>query len=1118
MKRPLADAPQRLAAIDPASSCIVQAPAGSGKTELLTQRFLALLAAVEKPEEILAITFTRKAAAEMRARLLEALDRAREARPEAEHAGRTWELARGVLERDQKLGWRLLENPGRLAIQTIDSFNASLVRRMPWITRLGGVPRIANDPSALYRRAAERTLSRLGDEGREGEGIAHLLSHLDNRLDHLRDLMANLLGRRDQWMRYLLGRGGEERRRILEDSLRSLVEAELAGASKAIPSEIRADLVALAPFAAANLLAEGKDGHLVRLTALETFPNSTADDLSVWKGVAELLLTTEGGLRKAVDKRCGFPADKTEPCLSMKKRMKEVLDWLRDDPEVAIRLGRVRDLPPFVYTDEQWRILSALLDLLPLAVAELWLVFREEGTADFAEIALKAQQALCEDGNPTELLLRLDNALRHILIDEFQDTSHLQYALVESLIDGWTPGDGRTLFLVGDPMQSIYRFREAEVGLFLRARARGIGEFALRGLSLSANFRSQSGIVDWVNSAFAAIFPRVEDAARGAVPLAPAEAVHPLLDGPAVSVHPRIAREDEGEALQVVELVRQARRSRPEGTTAILVRSRTHLARILPALRDAGISWQAQDIDLLAERPVARDLISLTRALLHPHDRLNWLSVLRAPWCGLTLQDLHALCGGRSESISSMLTDGESLGRLSQDGRLRAARVAEILSDFVSRRGRVGLRQLVEGAWLALGGPVLLDNASMEDAEQVLRLLENLDEGGDLADFEELEEAVLRLYAAPDTEADGRLQIMTIHKAKGLEFDTVIVPGLGRKPRLGDQPLLRWLDHPEYGLLLGPIHPRDGVSRDPLYDALGRIEKEKDELEARRLLYVAATRARERLHLLGHASRNSQGDCRPESGSFLQSLWPVVEPFFAALPAEDEVEQSAPAAVSLVRRLPAGWNPPSLRAAPLSHLPQPVSPSELGKDDARRIVFSGWEAETARHIGTVAHAYLERIAGEGLHRWPLERLQETDLPIRRSLGQLGVPVDEIPRALEKLGRAMRHILTGGRGRWILHSHPQAACEYELSGVVEKRIVHAVIDRTFVDGDTRWIIDYKMSEPRQGETMKTFIENEKERYTPQLAVYADLFRRLEPNRPVRTGLYFPLVDGWCEVEH
>ncbi|MFA5515533.1 MAG: UvrD-helicase domain-containing protein [Desulfuromonadales bacterium] len=1113
MSRPVPDLEQRRLAIDPAISCVVQAPAGSGKTELLTRRFLALLAVTERPEEILAITFTRKAAGEMRTRLLQALTRATGPCPEKEHEAQTWSLARGALGQDKRHGWNLLENPGRLSIQTIDGFNASLVRSMPWLSRLGGMPRVHEAPAALYRRAAERALKRLG----QGDaGIARLLAHLDNRLDHLRDLLVSMLPRRDQWLRHLAGRRGEENRSLLENGLRLLVEDELAAINELIPVAVRIELAELAPFAAANLIADGKDGLLADLAALPGFPVPSADNLPAWRGIAELLLTADGGLRKAINKNCGFPAGKQEPCLSMKERMQRVLDGLAGEAEVVEKLGRVRALPPVAYEEGQWEVLRALVDLLPLTVAELWMVFREEGAVDFAEIALKAQMALGEEDGRTGVLLRLDNRLRHILVDEFQDTSHMQFDLLRMLTEGWADGDARTLFLVGDPMQSIYRFREAEVGLFLHARRKGVGEMRLHSIRLCANFRSQAGIVDWVNTAFAVLFPAAEDAARGAVPLSAAEAVHDLLPGAAVEIHPWAERNDSAEAQRVVQL---AERGLANGdTVAILVRSRSHLRAILPALRQAGIRYQAQDVDLLTERPVARDLVCLTRALLHPDDRLAWLTVLRAPWCGLTLGDLHALCGGRSAAIASLLEDQEILARLSPDGRRRAERAAFLLARAGRQRGRVGLRQMVEGCWLALGGPVLLDEAAMEDAERVLGLLEELDHGGDLRDFADLDNGLHRLFAAPDAQADGHLQIMTIHRAKGLEFDTVILPGLGRRAAGGDPALLRWLEHPRYGLLLGPIHPRDGVSRDPIYDAIGRVEKDQEDLETVRLLYVAATRAKKRLHLLGHAPRAKDGACRPEAGSLLRKMWPVVENAYAEIDEAGAGEAPPVTGPAPLRRLPSHWQPPAIEAIPLPVMAETISPSGLGKNAGNEIVFSGWEAETARHLGTVAHSFLERIGREGLDCWSVERALELRIPARRLLSRSGVPDEEIEGAAAKILRCIENALSGERGLWLLRKRPGAACEFALSGVSNGQIIHAVVDRTFIDEEkTRWIIDYKTSEPRAGEDLQAFLAAEGQRYRPQLAAYAELFRQLAPHDPVRAGLYFPLIDAWYEVE-
>ncbi len=154
-------------ATDPQCSFLVQAPAGSGKTELLTDRILALLATVERPEEIVAITFTRKAAAEMHERVLEKLRRAEHpAPPESAHEFKSWSLGRAALERDRAFGWELLQHPARLSIRTIDAFCASLVRNMPWLSSMGGVPKLVDDARVHYLEAARQTLEMVGDKFR----------------------------------------------------------------------------------------------------------------------------------------------------------------------------------------------------------------------------------------------------------------------------------------------------------------------------------------------------------------------------------------------------------------------------------------------------------------------------------------------------------------------------------------------------------------------------------------------------------------------------------------------------------------------------------------------------------------------------------------------------------------------------------------------------------------------------------------------------------------------------------------------------------------------------------------------------------------------------------------
>ncbi len=129
--------------------------------------------------------------------------------------------------------------------------------------------------------------------------------------------------------------------------------------------------------------------------------------------------------------------------------------------------------------------MEALYRLLPLAVAELWVVFQSRGEVDFTQVTWSALRSLGTRDEPTDLALTLDYRIRHLLIDEFQDTSQSQYELLDLLTAGWTPGDGRTLFVVGDPMQSIYRFRQAEVGLFLRAWRQGMSNVSLRAAAAS---------------------------------------------------------------------------------------------------------------------------------------------------------------------------------------------------------------------------------------------------------------------------------------------------------------------------------------------------------------------------------------------------------------------------------------------------------------------------------------------------------------------------------------------------------------------------------------------------------------------------------------------------------
>ena len=1107
------DQKQRLQALDCTRSFIVQAPAGSGKTELLIQRFLALLARVDQPEAVVAITFTRKAAAEMRHRVIAALQSASGPEPAAPHEKHTWKLAQEALARNDGLNWRLTEHPSRLRIQTIDSLCAMLVRQMPWVSRMGAAPRPEEDVGHLYLQAALRTLAVLDSDRTSAEvsgALSQLLSHLDNNFGTVERLLSTMLGSRDQWLRHVLGQPVPAfLREELESSLRQVIERALERLVATFPERFRAETVELARFAAGNLRNEDRTSVLNACFELHNFPEATIESLPRWLGLAEMFLTKQGTRRLKPTKNSGFPAT------AAGRTAKERLSKIELDPAVLASLHALRSLPPPRFDEKQWDVLGALMLLLPVAVSQLRLVFQEEGGVDFTEIVIGARFALGSDAAPTDLAFALDCRIHHLLIDEFQDTSQSQYDLLTRLIGDWQPGDGRTLFLVGDPMQSIYGFREAEVGLFLRARSNGIAAIPMTPLTLSVNFRSSAGIVQWVNRALSDAFPDTEDVFTGAVTYEPSVPFKADSTDGAVLVHPFLADELEPEAERVVEIIDEAQSKRSGETIAVLVRARSHLFDIVSALRKAGRKFRAVEIEALGERPVVQDLMALTEALLHTGNRLAWLSILRAPWCGLTLWDLEVLVNGDSTTaIWDLLQDHARREQLSVDGRTRIDRLIPLLRDALAQRGRLSVRRWVEGVWIELGGPACLETRTeLEDAAAYLDLLEQSLDGLDIRDEKKFAENVARLFAPSDVEASENLQLLTIHKAKGLEFDTVILPCLGRRTRPDDPRLLMWreyMDGDRSRLLLAPIHEVGG-DKDLLYDYLRSAEAEKRGHESTRLLYVAATRARKHLHLLGHTGFDPGGVAlkAPNSRTLLAKIWRTVEPEFSnALKDrvkednEDNTFKTEPQGVPL-RRLVADWAPLS---PPSDIVWEPrKQPSETEDTETSHPTFE-WVSELQRRVGIVVHRMLQQM------RAP-DRLNFSEETLRTALRCEGLDGEKLDQTVSRAASALKNTIGDDRGRWILSQHEGDEREYALSAIVEGRVQRFVLDRTFVDGGTRWIIDYKTG-THAGGASESFLDNEQLRYRTQLESYASVIQAMD-SRPIHLGLYFPMLQGWRE---
>jgi hypothetical protein len=332
-----------------------------------------------------------------------------------------------------------------------------------------------------------------------------------------------------------------------------------------------------------------------------------------------------------------------------------------------------------------------------------------------------------------------------------------------------------------------------------------------------------------------------------------------------------------------------------------------------------------------------------------------------------------------------------------------------------------------------------------------------------------------------------------------------------------------WQVRPQLGgdpdLLLAPL-PATGAGVDATYNYLKRIEARKAEFEAGRMLYVAATRARSELHLLGHTGFKAEEGVvtmkPPDSASLLRRMWTVAEPDFAAVaaamqvPAEGEVEAAA-RVPKTIERLTLAWQLPAPPAAPTT-----AGNGAGDVEEFKRVSFR-WVGDTLRHSGTVVHQMMRRIAEDGLEKWSVARVESMKPAFVAAMAALGVPEAAAPDATDRVCEALVSALAEERGRWVLGGGAagEAACELPVCGVLDGENVRVCIDRTFVDADnTRWIIDYKTSS-HEGAGLNEFLDNERERYRGQLECYRRLFAQWEP-RPVRAGLYFPLLREWREV--
>jgi ATP-dependent exoDNAse (exonuclease V) beta subunit len=1228
------DADARRQALDIRRSFIVEAPAGSGKTGLLIQRLLKLLAddSVEQPEQVLAITFTNKATGEMRDRVLAHLTAAAQSNetgqstaepavldqiaaassepPPAENdfQAETRELARAVLARDRQLGWALVDHPHRLNIRTIDSVCAEIARTLPYLSGSGGRLTPAEDADPLYREAARRTLLLLGTGDADFDtALRDLLLHRDGNLAECESLLAEMLRLRDQWGDLIPLTGPQLDEAWLdanvlprlELALDHAIRAALTPLAQAFPADLLAELTNLAAEMAHCEGYKGQASPIAHCADLSTPPAPLAAHLDHWLALLHLLTTSSGELRKerGINSRnLKFYYNRKH---SNHTRLIAILDALRDRDDLLLAFESIRALPPAHYPADQWAVAKSLFRVLSRTLVELQLVFNARNQCDFTELSLLARHALDADSGADDLAAALGARLQHLLVDEMQDTSTSQYELIELLTANWD-GYGQTVFLVGDPRQSIYLFRQARVERFIRAMRTGrIGDLPLTRLRLTANFRSQLTLVEQFNRDFNLIFP--QESAPHALPYTPSQPTLPashsargaVWHANPISTNPddeaskaptptqlkqQQARRD---ALELRRIVREwLAKPLPPGRSepwqiAVLVRSRNHLIEIVAALKqEDAIPFRAVEIESLGQRQEVLDLTALTRALLHPADRVASLAVLRAPWCGLSLADLLTLTGADAPSLQ-----GHSIQRLmAERGHLlpddschRLQRVWQVLTEAAAQRARLTPAQLVERAWRSLGGETWLTQAELMNTNRFFQLLNELqveleeNQAVNLLDPTLLQSRLQELYAEPNPTPEGTpfVELLTIHKAKGLEWDVVLVPALERQPAADRSRLLAWseLEPPDSSgdasahFMLAPIAGRGEPSK-ALNNWLSGIHHAREAAERKRLFYVACTRARQELHLFAAPSVSTNGEIHPHSTSLLQAAWPAAEIHF--FPTENlgapgldsetwvratnlrvfnptDVLDLAASASPTLQRFPLDFDPAARIAAARAHRLPYGDPSDATASS--HAPFSRPEGSfVARSFGNVVHAALETLAGRiATGSSPAALLAELPAWTPRIAALLradGLAHATVNRLAREARTALEDTLRDRDGLWLLAPHAAAANEFALTAWPESpnadgqpaiRPVSIRIDRIFRAGpephahgeDFLWIVDYKTT-AHGASGLDDFLSAQRAAYAPQLETYARILTQLPhpADRPapaeVRLALYYPTL--------
>jgi len=1112
----------------------VQASAGSGKTYLLISRIIQLLLAGTKPGSILAITFTRKAAAEMQQRLMQRLlllskSHDNELAMQLSGLGITPSAENQL--RARSLYEQLLRTEQPVKTTTFHAFCQDLLRRFPLEANVPAGFELVEQTADLYDAAWEALMNEAAQE--DTAALAASLDRLfkQQSLFNTRSALFSFLQQRSDWWSYTLAQDDA----VDYASTRLARQLQIQTGQDPLPRFLQDESNQQALKRVLHyLLKRANKTSQQQADDLDQALAQTASAQQCYRLIRNVFLTKQGEPRsvprtKAMDKALGesgsdeFIATHAHCC----ERIKAT------DEALAAQ-------HTYTMTSAWYRAGAALLQ-------HYQRIKQEQRLLDFTDLEWQSYLLLTQHDNATWVQYKLDNRIDHLLIDEFQDTNPTQWQLILPLLHEFETGRDdrmRSVFLVGDAKQSIYRFRRAEPQLFTTASHWLTNRLQAETIPLNKSWRSSPAVIDFVNTLFGEgplhaqlsdfhTHQTVHEQLWGKVTLLPLKGEQDAGDDDSETIwrNPLLApktrykhavQDSEGKYIATIirdlienrTILGQANGARPArySDVLILLRSRTHVGEFEQALRQAGIPYLGAERGTLLDALEVIDLVNLLQWLITPYDNHALAGILRSPLFSVGDDELLRLANhGTGNWQARLAALAEEL-----PPHAPLVRAQRLLQQWQARAGHIPVHDLLdqifsEGNVLARFNAAFPASLRPRVSSNLTRLLElalEMDSGR----YPSLTRFIswLKILRQQSTDAPNeppgigqqdRVRLLTIHEAKGLEAPIVFIVDSARPlaKRTAHAALVDWPadeDQPASFLLTGRKEELDRFT----LDQLGK-QQAKAQIEETNLLYVAVTRAQQLLYISG--TRPQRGKNLGWYGEIGQryTLEPLSLEHAQVLHETNAAPVYSATDETMGDKVAGNIDPRLSQPLQIGFTEREIAPSMMRGSPGELSDYKG--DEDGRVRGIAIHRLLENL---------LARPDDADGALIKTAQSLAL--EQMDAQLIAWWHEARSLLQKEELQYLFNPqhYAQAYNEIPIHYQYHGRTVHGIIDRLVLTGDTVYIIDYKTHEQVDSETIAMLAQH----YQQQMKWYIEGVKRLWPDYTPQAQLLFTATATICPI--